>query len=666
MIIRLFAFLLGLFFFTVILAMGQASWTPDFSGNPVFIPQGAPLTPLCQPQIDPSCIGQWSGQAVPLTVYPPAGTAPQFQYFLPAFIPEALTLENPEEDEDWELWTPSFSSSYTRRKRERRERRAEEEREKEVPPVKRTFYRSPSDPNKVLAVEVDEQGNKIIREKEGTFSPGEDTTKWKKSEQNPEIDKKWRPWIPPKAKPKDKPAPSESPKPQDTKETAPPLDKALPAITEDKKVKGHAARKKPAVPSVERTFYRSRLNPGRVRVSETNADGQTTTREGTVKFVSAEDITQNEQGEFETKRKTRALPATTKEVKPGCFVIDKPEEKTEAGFCFTCTKDEEEDTVLSTLIKSSSSFSKSLIQYFKQVNSKSKQRFKSQVSSSDSAVQKICAPQKSLKAIINNFNNTCPKPYEGNFDKFFKKAYCKSCQKGIPPEVMMAMMSIESAGRCEARNTRGEYSLGLFQIDSTQHICRRGYTKNTEANRQCLKDPVNNMSKGMDILSDYYKDLNVIKNPDSSSCLAWTKMGAKERDGWKKAVSAYNGGPGWINRAIISAYDKETLNNTEFLVGQQGKEKWDEKLMKKDIPWETLRAYFFIESLSPGNKKKWVDKETGELKGTGRLIRNTISNLAHTEAVLGRDVQSSSPSMVEIWSQYTSQFLKKNKKPCAK
>ena len=159
------------------------------------------------------------------------------------------------------------------------------------------------------------------------------------------------------------------------------------------------------------------------------------------------------------------------------------------------------------------------------------------------------------------------------------------------------------------------------------------------------------MNKGIDILFDHYEQVNA-KAPDTSQCKSWLEMTVTERDAWRRGVSAYNGGPGWVTRAIESANNKETLKNTNYLIGAQ--KKTSSRHKRDNVSWENLRLYYFIEQLSSGNKKE-----------TGRRLNLTVSNIAHTEAVLGRNTKSSVPAMVEIWTQYKNEFLKRNNTPCS-
>ena len=223
-------------------------------------------------------------------------------------------------------------------------------------------------------------------------------------------------------------------------------------------------------------------------------------------------------------------------------------------------------------------------------------------SSGIDSVKKICSPETSLSAIINNFNKTCS-PI--SFNDFFNSSYCKSCEKGIPPELMMAMMSIESAGKCDAencdrvdeickKNTR-EHSVSLFQVDAKQHRCNGKDYKN---NLSCLKNPVNNLAKGLEIFSDHYEKVNG-ENPPSDKCPVWTDLPPEERDRQRKALSAYNGGPGWVLRAIRSAHETQLLESGQSGILSGTQRQLPQEYVGDSASWEDLRWFYFIEKLLP-------------------------------------------------------------------
>ena len=197
MYIKFLGFLL-MFAFSINVMANPNVFIPNFSGQPVAIPSGTPLIPLCNNPMDPSCIPQWSQQAVPLAVYPQgvSSSSPQFQFFLPAFMPTGRGIQaNPERSDEWKVFTPSFSSSF------RSERRFQKSAAKKIKDrdqdSRRTFYRDKSDPDKIKIVETDKKGKKTIKEKQGSLNSEEDIKKAKTVAQSPEGDKSWEVFTPP-------------------------------------------------------------------------------------------------------------------------------------------------------------------------------------------------------------------------------------------------------------------------------------------------------------------------------------------------------------------------------------------------------------------------------------------------------------------------------------
>ena len=165
----------------------------------------------------------------------------------------------------------------------------------------------------------------------------------------------------------------------------------------------------------------------------------------------------------------------------------------------------------------------------------------------------------------------------------------------------------------------------------------------------CLKDPVNNLAKGLEIFSDHYEKVNG-ENPPSSKCPVWTDISQEERDRQRKALSAYNGGPGWVLRAIRSAHETRLLESGQSGILSGTQRQLPQEYVGDSASWEDLRWFYFIEKLLPAE--------------AGRKQSNTVLNLAHVEAVLGRDVPGARPSLVDLWSQYTKNFIKRDSPQC--
>lgn len=402
----------------------------------------------------------------------------------------------------------------------------------------------------------------------------------------------------------------------------------------------------------DRTFYRKKSDHDHVRIVQKDENGTKQVLDGRVKLIAEKDI-ENKDSNFVVEKPTVALPATVKEVKSGCFSIDKTETNTEASFNYDCRDclNQEEDPVLSVLV-TDPEFVQALDEKHREVARSAAKKVTAQTDlDNEDAVTKICSPELSLETIIGNFND---EKYGCGitFDSFFQKAYCESCKKGIPPEIMMAMMSIESGGKCNAEGTigrKGERSIGLFQIESNSHQCG-SHEIGSVKNRACLKDPIINLNKGIEILFDHYGDVNP-QPPDTSQCSSWNNLNSVQKDAWRRGVSAYNGGPGWVTRAIESGRNRQTIEDTGYLENTHINMNTEYK--HDTIDWEKLRAYYFIEKLSPGNKTG-TGRNDQLKQEDGTLLDLTVSNIAHTEAVLGRNVATTTPGMVEIWGQYVT------------
>ena len=438
-------------------------------------------------------------------------------------------------------------------------------------------------------------------------------------------------------------------------------------------------------------YYINNSDNSEIRVVS-YSNGQSTVQGGTVLFVPQEHLSFTNSIQSEGGTQTTSIDPVVESSTPtvtvekdtfgfqgtqgegtGCFTPGENPVQTEAGFCFNCDRENltENNNILSQLAENSN-FWDGIADFLNKAThqAKKKVRLAGVGVTEDYNWTKICSPNIALKALINNFNRDCPM----SFDKFFNSAYCESCKQSIPPEIMFALMSIESSASCPARaQNELEDSFGLFQINSQEHGCRdhstnQTYNKNTKRSRECLKNPVNNLMKSVDILKDYYTKLNPEPPTKSEGCQPWSQMDNKKKDHWRKGVAAYNSGPGWVTRAIKSVKVRTSNYNTE-MTGSHTGNKWKkamEKYKNEDPSWEEMRVYFFTEKLihnpslrMPERGVKLGDKLAGE-RGSGRRLSLTLNNIAYTEAILGRNADKSYPGMVDIWEQY----IAKNQPKC--
>ena len=153
------------------------------------------------------------------------------------------------------------------------------------------------------------------------------------------------------------------------------------------------------------------------------------------------------------------------------------------------------------------------------VGEKTKKKLKAQLGKKEGV---ICSPEAGhVGGILRSFNcrcnpaytigKRCPSSYKCGhkpFEEFFPKAFCESCAQGVPLEIMLSIMHIESSGRCKVLNTAGdEVSAGLFQINSQVHSCGNNEPK-TFANKKCFLNlpPHGILKYAVKILKEKYKN----------------------------------------------------------------------------------------------------------------------------------------------------------------
>ena len=680
---------------------------PNFSGgNPYLLSQGTSIQPVCFNPNSPLCFNQWMSQAIPLSTSQ-AGQPGLFNYFVPTFIPQSDSFIKPEGNANWErVSLPRLS---------RRDRYSET----------RIFYSNKQNPEQIVQVETNpETGEKTTTSGSVAFIPVEDieltgssgrgessrTGRDRESQRDRESEK-----ITENEKDSGDKVSVQVDREQESS-SASPADKDTGLDSQpDSGISSSSVTTSPSAPpaleqgsslqtgsSPSTQTQALQTGPGDNSIADSATDSgagepasSLSTKPDSVPkaqtppsaketiigtapparpdYIKAPEATASPQDspppaplQAQIKKDTMVLPATAvKEIKTGCFAINKSLTSTEAHFCEECIRNTEQNQNFMALMNTQnflSSLRKNLGHVFQASGKKTDL-------SSENAVTKICSPDQTIKKHIEKFEATCPNyNYSGGFKKFFKEHLCKSCKKGIPIELMMAMMSIESRGNCQATNkNRNEHSAGLLQVNANEHKCRSGYTVRTEENVTCLKNLNNNWNKATSILSDKFcatnggiessgyakagaSCSNWLKDTvrgDSPTCpsanTSWLSMGADKREAFRRAVSAYNGGEGHTLEALF--YGRVAK---QYPQGYRSEKKW--RYGKEKASWEELRAFYFISRFKYGK---------------GRGLNETLGNLAHTEAVLGREVKDSPPGMIEIWSQYKTQFLKDNPGQCS-
>lgn len=246
----------------------------------------------------------------------------------------------------------------------------------------------------------------------------------------------------------------------------------------------------------------------------------------------------------------------------------------------------------------------------------------------------------SFDAISRNFERTC---FGLKFDDFANYVRETAPQKNVPAEVMLGILTQESAGICHAvgdRTSRSK-SVGLFQLNTrtvtnvdpcTQQQLQALRGKSiqqmaSDSSLRCLQNPAVNLEGGINVLLSKYRIVNNGTQPTSSS---WTSMSLTEKDNFRKALSAYNGGEGWVQIAksdITYAKNKFGINLTN--------------------DWETMRLFMFRHKLR-------ANGYVGQNRS--RATKWEISNVAYVDAILGRGTgENSQRGFTDHWQAALNQ-----------
>ena len=236
---------------------------------------------------------------------------------------------------------------------------------------------------------------------------------------------------------------------------------------------------------------------------------------------------------------------------------------------------------------------------------------------------KICHGQNFIKPVKNSFENNC-----GNisFEDYVSEVLiCESCKNKVPPALMLSMMSLESLGKCTSSGDDGT-SHGLFQINIKYHkdppTCspqqqekiRQAQLAELKTSLRCLGNPVANIQKSIEILTDFYQTVSGSQN--NFDCQSSDMgMDTQKTNQWRKALAGYNGG-NYFNRLKNMPKPKA--------IPEEQWSKMDE--------WEKIRVqYFFNKGLDP---------------------KRRMQNLAHVETALGNSGDSQGQlNLFNSWEQ---------------
>lgn len=234
---------------------------------------------------------------------------------------------------------------------------------------------------------------------------------------------------------------------------------------------------------------------------------------------------------------------------------------------------------------------------------------------------------KSPEGVIARMKRTC------KVDNFIPNLVTAFTQNQIPPELMFPMMHAESGGSCDVKDSVSE-SIGLFQINTASSSfikCGAGYA-NRYNDPKCLENPETNLNEAIRIMRAKYRKVN---GQDPPPLKKWTSMTERERDYWRKALAAYNGGEGYIYQAY---HDIKSFN-----------QKFSTSLDPHD--WRVRRLFMFRRGLEENGAAYFDNRYRFK-----RSVKYSVWNVAHTETILGVEPATSSSyqgeALIDRWIRY--------------
>ena len=240
--------------------------------------------------------------------------------------------------------------------------------------------------------------------------------------------------------------------------------------------------------------------------------------------------------------------------------------------------------------------------------------------------------QNDLGHVHNNFEKSCGFP----LSEFTPIVKSRAEQSGVPAEILMALMTQESSGRCYVLNSETDrtQSVGLFQINSRstkyprctneqKNILRSlGRASRLATGPRCLENPIVNLDESIRLLTSMKKTL-------TSGSSGFDAETTDSSDLWRMVVSSYNGGPRWVLQAKKDLEEFNRKNGTKLQAGN----------------WEDLRLFYMRRWL---NRNQQIENFGSVVNG--RSQENSVANLAYAENVVGREATSATrPSLALAW-----------------
>lgn len=249
----------------------------------------------------------------------------------------------------------------------------------------------------------------------------------------------------------------------------------------------------------------------------------------------------------------------------------------------------------------------------------------SQLTMVENKNQRNVTNRRSAKRGIVRFDSSCPI----KFDDFQPELERVSAEQRIPEELLLSVMHLESGFRCHLGRAEDDasHSVGLFQINTRSSNIPRcsepqleviRVTTNVKGLRdnelRCLENPLVNLEEAARLLRNKYSAVNSRKQPASGS---WETMTSGERDSWRLALAAYNGGEAYVYQAFFDIQDYNDRHGTQLDAND----------------WETRRVFFLRRTLDRDTQEAYFSQEMRYK----RAFKNILINMAYVESMVGRE-----------------------------
>ncbi len=241
-----------------------------------------------------------------------------------------------------------------------------------------------------------------------------------------------------------------------------------------------------------------------------------------------------------------------------------------------------------------------------------------------------------LKLVYKTFQSSCG----FSLSEFIPTVKAQAGAAGVPPELLLSIMTQENSGRCYLTNSESNstQSLGIFQVNSTNRNYPRcstdqitqlrtiGSLTGLSTGPRCLENPLVNLSEAIRLLRGKRESL-------ANGGFDLSKLEAGNQ--WRLVAASYNGGQRW---ALQAKNDLEAFNKIHGT-------------SLSAYNWGDLRIFFMREYLNRAEK----NGAFGDAK-EGRSRENSVSNLAYSENIAGRPVTDSNrSSLMTTWRSVLNQ-----------